>query len=60
MGSRGDLQAKIDLNTDQKLTEIDQSMGGELRTDGGQMDNLTLLSCIFSVIYNNFFPPFVY
>jgi len=27
MGSRGDLQAKIDLNTNQKLGEIDQSMG---------------------------------
>ena len=28
MGSRGDLQAKIDQNTETKLREIDVSMGG--------------------------------
>ena len=27
MGSRGDLEAKIDINTDVKLEEIDDSMG---------------------------------
>ena len=34
MGSRGDLQAKIDISTDVKLEEIDVSMGGMLMTLG--------------------------
>ena len=29
MGSRGDLQAKIDQNTQAKLREIDVNMGGK-------------------------------
>ena len=55
MGSRGDLQAKIDLNTNQKLGEIDQSMGGEAE-NGRQIDRYCSVSFIVSFNINAIFP----